>query len=139
MNMTLKTALRMISASQEKADQLGVPVSIAVVDGGGNLVAQHRMDSAMLISQFLSLNKAYTSVATTMPTEELARHTQPGGPFFGVHACPAASGICIFGGGYPVHCEGAIIGGIGVSGGSSEQDIDIAAAGRDAYENAASN
>jgi uncharacterized protein GlcG (DUF336 family) len=137
MKMNLKTALRMINASQEKAEQLGVPVSIAVVDAGGNLVAQHRMDNAMLISQFLSLNKAYTSVATTMPTEELARHTQPGGPFFGVHTCQAASGICIFGGGYPVSDEGCIAGGIGVSGGSSEEDRAIAAAGRDAFEVAA--
>lgn len=133
MKMTLKTALSIIAAGQEKAEQLGVPVSIAVVDCGGNLVAQHRMDNAMLISQFLSLNKAYTSVATTMPTEELAKHAQPGGPFFGVHTCNAGSGICIFGGGYPVHGEVGIVGGIGVSGGSSEQDIAIAMAGRDAY------
>lgn len=139
MTMTLKAALRMIAAGQEKAEQLGVPVSIAVVDDGGNLVAQHRMDNAMLISQFLSLNKAYTSVATTMPTEELAKHTQPGGPFFGVHTCPAASGICIFGGGFPVHGEGDIVGGIGVSGGSAEQDSAIAAAGRDAYQKATGN
>ena len=135
MTIPLKTALSMIVAAQEKADELGVPVCIAVVDAGGNLVAQHRMDNAMLISQFLSLNKAYTSVATTMPTEELAKHTQPGGPFYGVHTCNASNGICIFGGGCPVHDEGVIVGGIGVSGGSSEQDIAIATTGRDAYQN----
>lgn len=135
MKMTLKKALSMIAASQQKAEQLGVPVSIAVVDDGGNLVAQQRMDNAMLISQFLSLNKAYTSVATTMPTEELAKHTQPGGPFYGVHTCHAASDICIFGGGYPVQGANGIVGGIGVSGGSSEEDIAIAAAGRDVGAN----
>jgi len=133
--MTLKTALRMIAAGQEKAEEMGVPVSIAVVDSGGNLVAQHRMDNAMLISQFLSLNKAYTSAATTMPTDELAKHTQPGGPFFGVHTCNAGSGICIFGGGYPIRDADGMVGGIGVSGGSSEQDMAVSAAGRDAYEN----
>lgn len=125
----------MITASQEKAEELGVPVSIAVVDDGGNLVAQHRMDNAMLISQFLSLSKAYTSVVTTMPTEDLGKYTQPGGPFYGVHTCRAANGICIFAGGYPVHDDGGIVGGIGVSGGSSEQDIAIAATGRDGYKN----
>lgn len=133
MTISLKTALRMIEAAEEKAAELGVPVTIAVVDGGGHLVAQHRMDGAMLIGQCLSLNKAYTAVVTTMATDELAKFSQPGQPFFGVHTCTDGK-IAIFGGGLPVSFQGKIIGGIGVSGGSLEQDLATATAGRQAYD-----
>lgn len=132
MTIALKTALRMIAAAEEKAEELGVPVTIAVVDGGGNLIAQHRMDGAMLISQCLSLNKAYTAVATTMATDELGKYSQPGQPFFGVHTCNDGK-IAIFGGGLPVSSNDKIVGGIGVSGGSLEQDLAAATAGREAY------
>jgi len=133
MAMSLKTALRMISAAQDKSGEIGVPVCIAVVDRGGNLVAQHCMDGAMLISQTLSLNKAYTAVATTMATSELAKYSQPGQPFYGVHTCNFGR-ITIFAGGLPVLDQGEIVGGIGVSGGSSEQDVAVAEAGRSAFE-----
>jgi len=134
MTMSLKTALRMISAAENKSKEIGVPVSIAVVDCGGNLIAQHCMDNAMLISQTLSLNKAYTSVATTMATGELAKYSQPGQPFYGVHTCNLGR-ITIFAGGLPVFDTGGLIGGIGVSGGSSEQDVAVAEAGLKAFEN----
>ncbi|MDD2318646.1 MAG: heme-binding protein [Geobacteraceae bacterium] len=134
MAMSLKTALRMISAAQNKSEEIGVPMCVAVVDGGGNLIAQHCMDGAMLISQTLSLNKAYTSVATTMATGELAKYSQPGQPFYGVHTCNFGR-ITIFAGGLPVLDKGGIVGGIGVSGGSSEQDLAVADAGRNAFGN----
>ena len=76
----LDVALELISAAKEKAMEIGVPMVIAVVDAGGNLVAQHRMDGALLVSIEISVNKAYTAVAVQMPTHELSTVSQPGQP-----------------------------------------------------------
>jgi uncharacterized protein GlcG (DUF336 family) len=128
MNMGLNLALEMISAARKKADEIGVPMVIAVVDSGGNLVAQERMDGALLVSIDISLNKAYTSVALKMPTGSLAPVSQPGQPLFGIHNADGGR-IVIFGGGFPIKQGDEIIGGIGVSGGSVEDDILCAEAG----------
>lgn len=101
---------------------------IAVVDGGGNLVAQQRMDDALLVSVGISLNKAYTAVALKMPTHQLAGLSQSGQPLFGIHNADGGR-IVIFGGGYPIESDGRVIGGIGVSGGSVEDDMKCAVAG----------
>jgi uncharacterized protein GlcG (DUF336 family) len=127
MQMTLDLALRMIESARAKAREIGVPMVIAVVDAGGNLVAQQRMDNALLVSIDISLNKAYTAVALQLPTHELAPLAQPRQPLFGIHNADRGR-IVIFGGGFPLKAGGAIIGGIGVSGGSVEQDMDCAVA-----------
>jgi len=72
MQMTLDLALNLTAAVRTKANEIGVPMVIAVVDAGGNLVSQHRMDDALLVSIDISLNKAYTAVAVKIPTHELA-------------------------------------------------------------------
>jgi len=128
MNISLRHALEMISAARKIADEIGVPMVIAVVDSGGNLVAQQRMDGALLVSIDVSLNKAYTSVALKMPTHELAPASQPGKPLFGIHNADGGR-IVIFGGGFPLKQRDEVIGGIGVSGGSVEDDILCAKAG----------
>jgi uncharacterized protein GlcG (DUF336 family) len=128
MNIGLNLALEMISAARKKADEIGVPMVIAVVDSGGNLVAQQRMDGALLVSIDISLNKAYTSVALKMPTGSLAPVSQPGQPLFGIHNADGGR-IVIFGGGFPIKQGDEIIGGIDVSGGSVEDDILCAEAG----------
>jgi uncharacterized protein GlcG (DUF336 family) len=104
---------------------------IAVVDAGGNLVAQQRMDDALLVSVDLSRNKAYTAVAVKVATHDLAVAAQPGAPLYGIHATDQGR-MVIFGGGMLLKRDGRIIGGIGVSGGSVEDDMACAQAGVDA-------
>ena len=111
----------------EKATEIGVPMVIAVVDKGGNLVALHRMDQALLVSIDIAWNKAYTAVAVKVPTHELAQLAQPGQPLFGIHNADGGR-VVIFGGGYPLQVDGDIVGGIGVSGGSVEEDMQCAEA-----------
>jgi uncharacterized protein GlcG (DUF336 family) len=125
--MTLDLALDLIAAARAKAMEIGVPMVIAVVDAGGNLVAQQRMDDALLVSMDISLNKAYTAVAVKIATHDLAPLAQPGQPLFGIHNADGGR-VVIFGGGIPIKVDGRIIGAVGVSGGSVEQDVACASA-----------
>ena len=122
MNITLDEALKLITAARKQAEKIGVPMVIAVVDAGGNLVAQQRMDNALLVSVDISRNKAYTAVAIKIPTHELAEAAQPGQPLFGIHNADNGR-IVIFGGGFPLEADEGMVGGIGVSGGSVQEDI----------------
>ncbi|MGB3532504.1 MAG: heme-binding protein [Microcoleaceae cyanobacterium] len=126
--VTLEDARRVISAAEKKALEIGQPMNIAVVDGGGNLVAHVRMDGAWIGSIDISIKKAYTSRAFDLATKDLAEQSQSGGQFFGIHASNNGK-IMIFAGGIPLYSEGQVVGGIGVSGGSGEQDHAVAEAG----------
>ncbi|RFP62619.1 MAG: heme-binding protein [Limnothrix sp. CACIAM 69d] len=126
--VTLADARRVIAAAEQKAIELGQPMNIAVADGGGNLVSHVRMDGAWIGSIDISINKAYTSRAFDIATKDLAEHSQSGGQFFGIHASNGGR-IMIFAGGIPLHRDGQVVGAIGVSGGSGEQDHAVAAAG----------
>lgn len=119
---------KMIEAAEQKAREIGVPMVIAVVDIGGNLVAQHRMDGALLASISISLDKAYTAVALKMPTNEAATLATPGNSLFGLNTANGGRFI-VFGGGFPIIEDGNIIGGFGVSGGSVDEDMMVAKAG----------
>jgi uncharacterized protein GlcG (DUF336 family) len=134
MNNNLDLALELIAASKEKAREINVPMVIAVVDGGGNLVALQRMDQALLVSIDIAVNKAYTAVAIKIPTHELAKIAQPEQPLFGIHNADGGR-IVIFGGGFPLKRNEEIIGGIGVSGGSVEEDIQCAKAALERFKN----
>jgi len=105
-----------------------------VVDAGGNLVALQRMDQALLVSIDIAVNKAYTAVAIKIPTHELAKIAQPEQPLFGIHNADGGR-IVIFGGGFPLKRNEEIIGGIGVSGGSVEEDIQCAEAALERFKN----
>ncbi|CCQ49302.1 GlcG/HbpS family heme-binding protein [Crocosphaera watsonii] len=129
---TLEDARRVISAAEKKAIEIGQPMNIAVVDGGGNLVAHVRMDGAWIGSIDISIKKAYTSRAFDLATKDLAEQSQSGGQFFGIHASNNGK-IMIFAGGIPLSSEGQVVGGIGVSGGSGEQDHAVAEAGAAAF------
>ena len=133
MKLKLDFAIKMIKAAEKKAKAIGVPMVVTVVDEGGNLVAQHRMDSALLASINISKNKAYTAVAVKVPTHELAALSQPGQPLFGIHNADGGR-IVIFGGGFPLKQGDHVIGGIGVSGGSVEEDVACAKAGLNVLE-----
>jgi uncharacterized protein GlcG (DUF336 family) len=124
--LNLKSALPVIAAAEKKAAEIGVPMVITVLDAGGNMIAQHRMDDALLVSVEISANKAYTALSLKMPTSDLAKLAQPGQPLYGIQN---SSRVIIFGGGFPMTSDGKIVGAIGVSGGSVEQDMDCAKAG----------
>ena len=126
--VTLEDARRVISAAEKKAIEIGQPMNIAVVDAGGNLVAHVRMDGAWIGSIDISINKAYTSRAFDLATKDLAEDSQSGGEFFGIHVSNNGK-IMIFAGGIPLYSEGQVVGAIGVSGGSGEQDHAVAEAG----------
>jgi uncharacterized protein GlcG (DUF336 family) len=130
--VTLEDARRIIAAAEKKAIDIGQPMNIAVADQGGNLVAHVRMDGAWLGSIDISIKKAYTSRAFDVATRDLATHSQSGGQFFGIHASNNGK-IMIFAGGIPLTRNGKIVGAIGVSGGSGEQDHAVAEAGSAAY------
>src|SRR5450759_1746008 len=126
--VTLEEAGRVIEAAERKASEIRQPMNIAVVDEGGNLVAHVRMDGAWIGSIDISINKAFTSRAFDIATKDLAGHSQSGGQFFGIHVSNHGR-IMIFAGGMPLKENGTVVGAIGVSGGSGEQDHAVAEAG----------
>ncbi|MGH9616029.1 MAG: GlcG/HbpS family heme-binding protein [Acidobacteriaceae bacterium] len=128
----LKDARRIIAAAEKKAEEIGQPMNIAVVDAGGNLVSHVRMDGAWLGSIDISINKAYTARAFDISTKELATLSQSGDQFFGIHASNRGK-IMIFAGGVPLKLDGKVIGAVGVSGGMGAQDHAVAEAGAAAY------
>ena len=130
--ITLADARKIIAAAEAKAHEIGQPMNIAVVDGGGNLVAHVRMDKAWIGSVDISINKAWTSRAFDIATKDLATHSQSGNQFFGIHASNHGR-VMIFAGGIPLKKDGAVVGAIGVSGGSGDQDHAVAEAGAAGY------
>ncbi|MFL5653005.1 MAG: GlcG/HbpS family heme-binding protein [Ktedonobacteraceae bacterium] len=130
--VTLNDARRIIAAAEKQAEEIGQPMNIAVVDEGGNLVAHIRMDGAWIGSIDISINKAFTSRAFDIATKDLAAHSQSGGQFFGIHVSNHGR-VMIFAGGVPLKRDGKVVGGIGVSGGSGEQDQAVAEAGAGAF------
>ena len=124
----LDTALRLIEAAKQKAREIKVAMDIAVVDAGNNLVAFQRMDGAWLGSINIAMNKAYTARAFDMETKTLAPLCQPGQPLFGIHASNEGH-LIIFPGGIPLKDGATVIGAIGVSGSTVENDQMVAEAG----------
>jgi uncharacterized protein GlcG (DUF336 family) len=121
-------AHRMIGGAEDKARDMGVVMSIAVVDEGGALKAFSRMDGAPLLSVQVAQDKAYTAVGFGMPTHGWFDFIKDDPPL----AAGAPAGIdrlVIFGGGYPITVDGALVGAIGVSGGHYSQDQAVAEAG----------
>jgi uncharacterized protein GlcG (DUF336 family) len=126
--LKLEDARRIIAAAQKKAAEIKQPMNVAVCDAGGNLLAFERMENAWLGSIDISINKAWTSRAFDIATGDLAKHSQSGGQFFGIHASNGGR-VMIFAGGVPLKKGGQVIGAIGVSGGTGEQDQAVADAG----------
>lgn len=124
----LEQAKKILAAAEAKALEIGVPMVIAVVDDGGNLVAQQRMDGALLASISIAIDKAYTAVALKMPTDMAAVLAAPGQSLYGINTADHGR-LIVFGGGLPITEANLITGGIGVSGGSVEQDMVVAKAG----------
>jgi uncharacterized protein GlcG (DUF336 family) len=126
-SINLDDARKIISAGESKASEIGVPYNLAVADAGGGLIAHVRMDGAWLGSVDIAINKAWTARAFDTPTEDLAHITQPGQQGFGLNTTNA-SRVVIFGGGIPLKVDGVVVGAVGASGGSVEQDVAVARA-----------
>ncbi|VEJ20396.1 GlcG/HbpS family heme-binding protein [Neisseria animaloris] len=127
-DITLGQAQAVVQAALRKAEAIKVPVNIAVVDAGGNLKAFARMDDAFLGSIDIAERKARTARYFNMSTRDLGKAAQPGQPLFGIES--TNGGLVIFGGGELLtDRKGTIIGGIGVSGGTVEEDESVAKAG----------
>lgn len=130
--MTLADARRVIEAAERKAQEIGQPMNIAVVDAGGVLVAHVRMDRAWMGSVDIAINKAWTARAFDIPTKQLAELSQSGDQFFGIHASNGGR-VMIFAGGIPLMRGNEVVGAIGVSGGMGKQDQAVAEAGAAAF------
>src|SRR5215472_11388542 len=130
--ISLNDARRVIAAAEKKAAEIGQPMNIAVVDQGGNLVSHARMDNAWIGSVDISINKAWTSKAFDIATKDLASHSQSGNQFFGIHVSNHGR-VMIFAGGIPLKRGNQVVGAIGVSGGSGDQDHAVAEAGAAAF------
>jgi uncharacterized protein GlcG (DUF336 family) len=134
MSVSLEDARRITAAAEERATALGQPMNIAVVDAGGNLVSHVRQDGAWVGSVEIAMSKAWTSRAFDISTKDLGDNAQPTQQFFGIHATNAhGRGVVIFAGGVPLTRDGKVVGAVGVSGGSGEQDQAVAEAGAAAF------
>ncbi len=126
-SLTLADAKQMLAAAEAKAASLGVAYNIAVVDSGGHLLAFLRQDGALIGSIDLAINKAVTARVFDKSTAELSAMAQPGQPLFGIQQSNSGN-VVIFGGGVPVVIDRAIVGAVGASAGTVEQDIAVAEA-----------
>jgi uncharacterized protein GlcG (DUF336 family) len=129
--LTLSDAKQMLQAGEAKATNLGIPYNIAVVDAGGALIAFTRQDGALTGSIDLAIGKAKTARMFDKTTEYLAELAQPGAPLFGIEQSNGGD-VVIFGGGLPIKYDDQIIGAVGASAGSVEQDVAVAMAAAEA-------
>lgn len=127
--MNLKLAKALIEQVEIQAIEMGVKAVIAVSDAAGRPIAVHCMDGAYIGSYDIALNKTYTSVAFQMSTAQLSELAAPGGSLYGIQHTNEGK-IVIFGGGDPLIVEGIMIGAIGVSGGTAQQDTELSAFGK---------
>jgi len=123
----LALARDVVAAAVEHAGSHDALVSAAVVDSGGNLLCFERMDGAEIAGPILAPDKAYTAVAHRIGTHELIELVGPGAPLAGMNSAGAGRFIC-FAGGLPLWSDGRVVGGIGVSGGTADQDLACASA-----------
>jgi uncharacterized protein GlcG (DUF336 family) len=130
--LTLKDAKRILLAAEAKAESLGIAYNIAVVDAGGHLLAFSRQDGALIGSIDLAIDKASTARIFDKATSYLATLAQSGGPLFGIQESNAGK-VVIFGGGIPIIFAGNVVGAVGASAGTVEQDIAVAEAGMAAF------
>ena len=131
--ITLELAAQMTQAAIDRAAAIGALVSAAVVDRGGHLVHFQRMDKAEIAGPTLAVDKAFTAVAHRIETAELAALTQPGADLWGLQANGGGRYV-VFGGGVPCWHDGLVVGAVGVSGGTADEDADCARAGLAVFE-----
>ncbi|MDR7031157.1 uncharacterized protein GlcG (DUF336 family) [Rhizobium rosettiformans] len=121
----LRLAKQLAESAETAAQEAGLSISMCIIDEHGNVVLKHRMDGATLISIEMSEGKAYTAAALQAPTDKISELVLPGQPLFTL-ASVSGGRYVAFGGGLPLPVDGKCIGGLGISGGTSEQDTLIA-------------
>src|SRR5436305_11832507 len=130
--VTLADARRIIAAAEKKAEEIGQPMNVAVVDAGGNLISHIRMDKAWMGSVDIAIKKAWTARAFDIETKALAELSQSGDQFFGIHVSNNGK-VMIFAGGVPLKRGNEVVGAVGVSGGMGKQDQAVAEAAAEAF------
>lgn len=128
--LTLADAEHVLDAALRQADRTGKPMNVAVVDAAGYLVAFARQDGAILASVDIAIGKARTAALLKMTTAELAESAQPGAPLYGIQG--TNGGLVVFGGGIPLVEAGEVVGAVGASAGTIDEDIAVARAGVEA-------
>jgi cob(I)alamin adenosyltransferase len=128
---TLNECDRMVEAGMKKAQEIGCPMVLTVVDQNGDVIESRRMDDALIVSVTLAPHKAYTAATVRLATHELAKVAQPGESLYSIDV--NLPKITLVGGGFPLSKDGKVVGAVGVSGGSVEQDIAVAEAMVKAY------
>lgn len=131
--MTLSLAQRISAKVIDKATEMGVNAVVAIADKGANPILVLSMDNAYIASYDIAVNKAYTCASLKMSTKKLQGLSQPGQPLYGIQFTNQGK-VVIFGGGEPLEVNGKVIGAIGVSGGSEEEDTLLGAYGRKVFE-----
>jgi uncharacterized protein GlcG (DUF336 family) len=130
--LDLADAQAMIAAARASAEKMGVPTCIAVTDESGALIAFERMDGAKTIGVTIAVDKAFTAAGTRKATHELSAAVQPGAPAYGLITSHGGR-LIVLPGGVPVVVDGVVIGAIGVSTGTPDQDLEVAQAGVKAF------
>ena len=131
MIITIEQAEKISEAAITKAKEISVPMNIAIVDEGANLKSFHRMDNAWLGSIDISIKKAKTARFFDMPSGEIGKLSQPGGPLYGIEH--SNGGLITFPGGVLLKDGDKVVGAIGVSGGTVDQDHEVAVAGASSF------
>ncbi|MBK1783314.1 GlcG/HbpS family heme-binding protein [Prauserella cavernicola] len=125
--LALADAQQVLDAALAKAEEIGQPMNVAVVDDGGHLLAFSRQDGAILASVDIAIRKARTAALLKMTTAQAGEAAAPGAPLYGIEV--TNGGLVIFGGGIPLVRGRDVVGAVGVSAGSVEQDTTVAEAG----------
>ena len=125
--LDLDDARRLIAGAANRAQQIGVPMCIAVTDESGQLIAFERMEGGKVTSTTIAIDKAFTAAAAKKATHDYGSASQPGAPAYGINSAIGGR-LIVVGGGLPVLFEDEVVGGIGISSGTPAQDQDVAEA-----------
>lgn len=131
-NLDLGDAGRLLEGARNRSTEIGVPMCIAITDAVGNLVAFERMDGGKITSITIAIDKAYTAAAAKKATHEYGAASQPGAPAYGINSAIGGR-LMVVGGGLPVIVGGEVVGAVGVSSGTPDQDRDVAQAALDHF------
>lgn len=132
LRLSIDDARLLIDGSRAEAARIGIPMCIAIVDESGNLIAFERMDGGKITSVTVAQDKAFTAAAARKATHEYNAACVPGNLVFGIHTAMGGR-LCVVGGGLPVSVDGTVVGGIGISSGTPQQDMQCAQAGIDHF------
>ncbi|PRY25183.1 uncharacterized protein GlcG (DUF336 family) [Aliiruegeria haliotis] len=130
--LDIEDARVLIAGARAKAEEIGVPMCIAITDEAGNLVAFERMDGGKVTSTTIAIDKSFTASGAKKATHLYGETSQPGAPTYGIESAIGGR-LMVVGGGLPVVADGDVVGGIGISSGTPAQDMEVAQAGIDAF------